>query len=268
MVYVDQEPDWGAIPVYEALFRGNSPQATATRLYYQCLDPSIELDGDKFADATDAVEEASAWEYQESGTSIAEKLSIRADKMYRTFNSLSGGEQRRVGLAAALLMQPQILLLDEPTNHLDIDALDWLAGYLKPGGNRDMAVLLVTHDRFFLEKVCSEIVELDRASIYRYPGSYAKYLELKEARLVAEDGETGRARTKLRREAEWMKKQPRARQAKSKARQDQFYELVDKAKGRSPGAKALELATPEEKEKQKRLGGVVAEFKAAVRLSC
>jgi ATP-binding cassette subfamily F protein uup len=195
---------------------------------------------------------------------IAEKLNIRQDKMYRAFSSLSGGEQRRVGLSAALLQEPRILLLDEPTNHLDIDALDWLVDYLKPGGkDRDMALLLVTHDRFFLEKVCSEIVELDRASLYRYPGSYAKYLELKESRLVAEDAETSRARTKLRRESEWMKKQPRARQAKSKARQDQFYELLDKAKGRSSNTKALELATPEEKERQKRLGGVVAEFRGA-----
>ena len=209
------------------------------------------------------MEEANAWDYQERGTSIAEKLNIRADKMYRRFSSLSGGEQRRVGLSRALLLAPQVLLLDEPTNHLDIDALDWLADYLKPGGkDKDMALLLVTHDRFFLERVCSEIVELDRAALYRYPGSYSRYLELKEARLVAEDAETSRARTKLRRESEWMKKQPRARQAKSKARQAQFYELVDQSKGRAV-TRALELSTPEEKERQKRLGGVVAEIRSA-----
>lgn len=143
-----------------------------------------------------------------------------------------------------------------------------------------MAMLLVTHDRYhhqlqhqnqhyyylyryFLERVCSEIIEIDRASLYRYPGNYMRFLELKAARIAAEDADADRARTKLRKESEWMAKQPRARQAKSKARQDQFYDLVEKAKGRGPDAKALSLVTDEEKERQKRLGGVVAEFKAA-----
>lgn len=107
------------------------------------------------------------------------------------------------------------------------------------------------------------VVELDRGSIFRYPCNYGKYLELKAARLAAEDAETERARTKLRRESEWMARQPKARQAKSRARENAFYELVDKAKGRSPDSKALELATPEEKAKQKRLGGVVAKFRNA-----
>lgn len=116
--------------------------------------------------------------------------------LYRDVSSLSGGEKKRVGLAGALLKQPDVLLLDEPTNHLDIDALEWLADYLKPGGgqgkDKDMAMLLVTHDRFFLEKACSEIIELDRASIYRYPGNYLRYLDLKESRLNAEDAEADR----------------------------------------------------------------------------
>ena len=126
------------------------------------------------------------------------------------------------------------------TAQLDIDALDWLADYLRPGGlkeNKDMAILLVTHDRFFLERVCSEIVELDRGSIFRYPCNYGKYLDLKASRLAAEDAETDRARTKLRRESEWMARQPKARQAKSRARENAFYELVDKAKGRSADLK-------------------------------
>ena len=145
--------------------------------------------------------------------------------------------------------------------------MEWLSEYLKPGGgqgkDKDMAMLLVTHDRHFLEKSCSEIFELDRASIYRYPGNYVRYLQLKEERLDAEDAEAERARTKLRREKEWMARQPQGRQAKSKARQDQFYELVDKAKKRE-ATKKIELITPEEKENQKRLGGIVAEFKKAV----
>lgn len=176
---------------------------------------------------------------------------------------MSGGERKRVGLSAALLLQPDILLLDEPTNHLDVDALEWLADFLKPGGrDKDMTMLLVTHDRYFLERVCSEIVELDRAQLYRYPGNYTRYIELKASRLAAEDAETERARIKLRRESEWMAKQPRARQAKSKVREEQFYELVEKAKGQK-ATQTVDFASPEEKERQKRLGGVVAEFRGA-----
>ena len=164
VIYVDQEPDWGDIFVYEALFSGTDKKADSTRRYFKALDPSAEMDADAFTDATDAMESSSAWDYQEQGLNIAEKLNIQNDKMYRLVNSLSGGEKKRVGLSAALLKQPDILLLDEPTNHLDIDALEFLADYLKPGGkDKDMAMLLVTHDRFFLERVCTEIVELDRA---------------------------------------------------------------------------------------------------------
>jgi len=263
VIYVDQEPAWApSLSAYEALFGGVSAEAKATRLYFAALAP--EADESLLAPATDMVENANAWDYQSRGLTLAERLNIKSDKLYRAVSTLSGGERKRLGLAAALLKQPDVLLLDEPTNHLDIDALEWLADFLKPGGrDKDMAVLLVTHDRFFLERACSEIVELDRASVYRYPGNYLRYLELKEARIVAEDAEADRAKTKLRRESEWMAKQPRARQAKSKARQDQFYELVSKAKGRGPDQKAIELVTQEEKDAQKRLGGVVVEFKGA-----
>eukprot|EP01041_Mallomonas_annulata_P006571 gene6571-13295_t len=263
VVYVDQEPEWGNVKVYNALFSGDDKMAKATRLYYESLAMGDEMDGDVFSQATDAMEEAQAWDYQTLGLTISERLNIGPDMLNRDVSTLSGGERKRVGLANALLRQPDVILLDEPTNHLDMEALEWLSDYLRPGKDKDMTMLLVTHDRYFLEKVCSEVLELDRAAIYRYPGNYAKYLELKEARLQAEDAETDRARTKLRREKEWMVKQPRARQAKSKARQDQFYELVERSKGRTPDARSLELATPEEKDRQTRLGGVVAEFSKA-----
>ena len=262
VVYVDQEPDWKNMLVYEALFSGSSPEAIATRMYMKSMEPGIE-DDELLGKALEKMEESKAWDYQTQGFTIAEKLNINNDFMYKDVNILSGGEKKRVGLSAALLMQPDVLLLDEPTNHLDADALDWLSDYLKPGGkDKDMTMLLVTHDRYFLERTCSEIVELDRSSLYRYPGNYGKYLELKNERLAAEDAESERARIKLRRESEWMAKQPRARQAKSKARQSQFYELVDAAQKRVEQQK-VDLANPDEIAKQKRLGGVVVEFKNA-----
>ena len=260
VVYVDQEPDWKNIMVYEALFSGNSPEAIATRMYMKSMEPGVE-DDELLGKALEKMEESKAWDYQTQGFTIAEKLNINNDFMYKDVNILSGGEKKRVGLSAALLMQPDVLLLDEPTNHLDADALDWLSDYLKPGGkDKDMTMLLVTHDRYFLERTCAEIVELDRSSLYRYPGNYARYLELKNDRLAAEDAESERARIKLRRESEWMAKQPRARQAKSKARQAQFYELVDASQKRVEQQK-VDLSNPDEIAKQKRLGGVVVEFK-------
>ena len=270
IIYVDQEPEWApTLKVFAALFAGSDPSSVGQRLYWEALDPATPNADDLLLKATEMIEAANAWEFGEDALLYAEKLNIDAKFMYRNVGDLSGGERKRVALASALSKNPDILLLDEPTNHLDMDALEWLAGFLKPGsggGNakhKDMAVLFVTHDRYFLEKACSEIIELDRSQVYRYGGSYTKYLELKQARLVAEDAEVDRARTKLRREAEWMAKQPRARQAKSKARQAQFYELVGTAKGRSADLKPLELMSDEEKANQKRLGGVVAEFKEA-----
>ena len=119
VVYVDQEPDWGSIMVFEALFNGNSPQAIATRLYCKLLDPkeSDNFDDNHFAEVTDKMESANAWEYQDSGMSIAERLNIPNEYMYRNVNTLSGGERKRVGLAAALLKQPDVLLLDEVNRH-------------------------------------------------------------------------------------------------------------------------------------------------------
>lgn len=263
VIYVDQEPKWTGMAVYEALFEGDSAVSKTLRTYYKVMNPDIELDSDQFMAASELMEENQGWEYQDLALDITKKLNIPEAYLYRDVDTLSGGERKRVGLSSALLKQPDVLLLDEPTNHLDADALDWLADYLRPGGkDKEMAMLLVTHDRFFLERTCSEIIELDRANLYRYPGNYQKYLELKAERLNAEDADSARAKTKLRREAEWMAKQPQGRQRKSKARQDQFYELVDKAKAREVATK-VEFNSDEEKKAQKRLGGVVSEFRKA-----
>jgi ATP-binding cassette subfamily F protein uup len=184
VVFVEQDREWGDKSVYEALYDGSSVQAAAARAYTLALMPENMEDIDMLTKATDLMEEASAWDYQAKGADIAANLNIGAEYMYRKLRDMSGGEKKRVSLASALLLSPDVLLLDEPTNHLDIDALDWLGEYLQPGAreNKDLAVLLVTHDRHFLEKVCSDMVELDRGGLYRYSGNYASYLEQKAAR--------------------------------------------------------------------------------------
>lgn len=289
VVYVDQEPDWPAeLLAFEALFadagtRGTSQQVTdmarAVREYMMAQTPEAErMESyiDMLTKATDLMEEHDAWTYMDSGLSIVKRLNV--DMLYRKVSTMSGGERKRLGLAAALVRKPDVLLLDEPTNHLDVDALEWLAAFLgstEGGGgsqaaaaDKSMSVLLVTHDRHFLEQVCNEIIELDRASVHAYPGNYGRYLELKDERLRAEDADQDRAKTRLRKEREWMSKQPKARQAKSKARQEQFYALVDKATDKSKGsagagAGAVKLATKEEADKQQRLGGVVIDVRNA-----
>jgi ATP-binding cassette subfamily F protein uup len=162
-------------------------------------------------------------------------------------SSLSGGERKRVALAAALVQEPDILILDEPTNHLDLAAIRWLSELIKE--KRKMTLLTVTHDRAFLEEVCNSILELDRGSFYTYEGSYATYLQRKEERLANEDQAFKEAKAKYKRELEWMRRQPQARETKQKARIEAFYKLEKSTKPRVKDP-ALELA-----EGQRRLGG-------------
>jgi ATP-binding cassette subfamily F protein uup len=197
--YVEQDPSYSkGTLVHECVFGGKTPQAEAVRRYLRASQPAaMEADFDAFTAATEGMEDASAWDYEAQGQEIASSLGVGGDFLLREVQGLSGGETKRVALAAALLEEPELLLLDEPTNHLDMDALEWLADFLKPGKFKDMSILLVTHDRYFLQRVCKEIFELDRGLIHRYDCDYSTYLEQKAARLAAEDAEADRARTKV-----------------------------------------------------------------------
>ncbi len=261
VVYVEQEPfaNYKGRMVYEALFSGDDNKNRAVRLYMKLSDPNGDMDMDEFSAASEAMETHEAWDHQSSGLSIAESLNIDSTFLYRDVSTLSGGERKRCALSNALLRDGDVLLLDEPTNHLDIDCLEFLGDYLKPGGrNKDMSLLLVTHDRFFLEKVCDKIVELDRSNVYEYPCSYNTYLEMKAERLAAEDADAERARTKLRKEREWMSRQPQGRQAKSRAREKAYYALEDRAiKRGSDGSVKLS-----EGSEAQRLGKSVIDFKS------
>ena len=142
------------------------------------------------------------------------------------FATLSGGQKKRIALAACLAEKPDILILDEPTNHLDIKTIEWLENQLSRG---KQTVIIVTHDRYFLERVCSTIVEIDRQNIYSYPGNYSKYIELRKQRIDAMSSELDKVRNILRKEQDWMSRQPQARAGKAKYRIDKFYELKEKS---------------------------------------
>ena len=158
---------------------------------------------------------------------VLTQLKIR--DLYQPMRQLSGGQQKRVALANVLLTDPDLLILDEPTNHLDLDMIEWLEGYLARG-NRTL--LMVTHDRFFLDRVCNSILELDNHTLYAYRGNYAYYLEKRQHRIDVARAEIIRANNLYRRELEWMRRQPQARGHKARYREEAFYELQQKARQR------------------------------------
>ena len=158
---------------------------------------------------------------------VLTQLKIR--DLNQPMGQLSGGQQKRVALANVLITEPDLLILDEPTNHLDLEMIEWLEGFLSRGNK---TLLMVTHDRFFLDRVCSVIIELDDRTVYTYRGNYAYYLEKRQERIDNKRAEIERANNLYRTELEWMRRQPQARGHKAKYREDAFYELEKVAKQR------------------------------------
>ena len=164
------------------------------------------------------------WEYENRIKQILSRLKL--PDFNKRIDSLSGGQRKRVALAKTLINEPDFLILDEPTNHLDIEMIEWLEEYLSRGS---VTLLMVTHDRYFLDRVCEEIIEIDNGSLYRYKGNYSYFLEKQQERKEIETLETEKARNLLRVESEWMRRMPKARTTKAKARIESFYELKEKA---------------------------------------
>lgn len=166
-----------------------------------------------------------AWDYEQRAKQILSQLKIT--NFDQKVEHLSGGQLKRVALANVLIDDPELIILDEPTNHLDLEMTEWLEGYLS---RANISILMVTHDRYFLDRVCNEIIEIDRQQIYQYKGNYSYYLEKRQERMEAMNTEMERANNLLRKELEWMRRQPQARGTKAKYRIDAFYELEKKAK--------------------------------------
>lgn len=224
--YLKQLPQFEPhLSVMDTCLIGDDDQSKAIRQYENAL---IEGNNEEMTKAIQAMDLASAWDYEERFKQILSQLKI--DDFKQRISELSGGQIKRVALAKILISNPQFLILDEPTNHLDIDMIEWLEAYLT---RSRMTILMVTHDRYFLDKICSKILELDQKSIYGYDGNYNYYLEKRAERIDAQNAAVEKARNLLRTEIEWMRRQPQARAHKAQYRIDAFYDLKERAQNRN-----------------------------------
>jgi ABC transport system ATP-binding/permease protein len=216
---------------------------------------SEDTDPEKLSAAIIRMDELNAWDFDTKVKQVLDKLNIH--HLQQPVNKLSGGQRKRVALAKTLIdigfeHKHVLLVMDEPTNHLDVEMVEWLEHYVD---KENVTLLLVTHDRYFLDTVCNEIWELDGSNMYVYKGDYENYLEKKAARIENELASIDKARNTYRKELEWMRKQPKARTTKSKSRQDNFYEVEKKAKQK------IEDEQLQLQMKMNRLGGKVIELK-------
>ena len=219
--YLEQVPSFqSSKSVIDTCIEGDEPLAIAVRNYEHALHNG---NSDAMTAAIQEMDNCKAWDYEDRFKQILSMLKIT--DINQPIEQLSGGQIKRVALAKILINEPNLLILDEPTNHLDIDMIEWLENYLSR--NR-MAILIVTHDRYFLDKVCNKIVEIDNEKVYSYNGKYNYFLEKRIERLDAQNAELARAKNLYRTELEWMRRQPQARGSKARYRINAFHELQDK----------------------------------------
>jgi|TARA_B110000046_G_scaffold65298_1_gene72794 ATP-binding cassette subfamily F protein uup len=246
--FLSQDPNFDPeLSIWDAVFQSDNPILKAIREYEDCIEHAIE--GERFQNALDKIEELEAWDHEVRVKSILSELKV--DNFDTQIKSLSGGQVKRLALAKVLIDQPDFLILDEPTNHLDLEMIEWLEKFLV---SEKLTLLMVTHDRYFLENVCNVILEMDDRGLYTYKGNYSYFLEKREERKQIEQSGIEKAKNLYRKELDWMRRQPKARSTKSKARIDSFYGVEEQAKKRTD-EKEVELEFNME-----RLGSKILEF--------
>jgi ATP-binding cassette subfamily F protein uup len=253
--YLDQDPDFPAnVSIQEAIFSSDTPVINAIKEYELAVELSQHNHDDvnalKLEKAIAQMDSLKAWDYEVKIKEVLSKLDIH--HLNQNIDSLSGGQRKRVALAKLIIDEPQLIIMDEPTNHLDLDMIEWMEGYLQ---RSDISLLLVTHDRYFLDRVCTEIIELDNQTLYRYKGNYSYFIEKKAEREFNESREIDKARNLMRKELEWIRKMPKARGTKSKSRVSAFYDLKEKASQKT-SEQDLQLNV-----KMSRIGGKILELK-------
>lgn len=253
--FLEQEPFFNDDDsIIDHIFMMQTPQMLAVKEYERLQsihDTDPNSDNEKLLqDAITEMEDVKAWDIDARVKTVLGKLGLH--HIHQSIKTLSGGQKRRVALAQLLIEAPDLIFMDEPTNHLDVEMVEWLEGYLS---RQNITLLLVTHDRYFLDRVCDEIIELDNEQLYRYRGSYHYFLEKKAEREFNQSREVDKAKQLLKKELAWMRKQPKARTTKSKSRIDNYYDIEKKA-SQEKQEQALELSI-----KMSRVGGKVLELK-------
>ena len=253
VILFEQDPSFDEnSSILDNIFSHDHPTINAIKKFESAEESK---DAELITKAIVEMDEKNAWDFDSNVKQILSKLNIH--QLDQPVNKLSGGQRKRIALAKTLIdigfdQQHCLLIMDEPTNHLDVEMVEWLENYLD---RESTTLLLVTHDRYFLDNVCNEIWELDNENIYTYKGDYENYIEKKAARIESESATIDKARNTYRKELEWMRKQPKARTTKSKSRQDAFYDIEKIAKQKIED-KQIELQL-----KMNRMGGKVVEMK-------
>jgi ABC transport system ATP-binding/permease protein len=226
MAFLSQEPTLqDELTIEESIFASDNEILKVIQNYEKALENPD--DEENYQKAFEKMDQYTAWDFETQYKQILFKLKLEDFKL--KVKSLSGGQKKRLALAIILISRPDLLILDEPTNHLDLEMIEWLENYF---AKENITLFMVTHDRFFLERVCNEILELDNGKLYTYKGNYSYYLNKKEERIAAENASIDKAQNLFVKELEWMRRQPKARTTKSKSRQDDFYVIKEKASSR------------------------------------
>ena len=252
---LDQEPDFDSkLNIQECINENNSKQLKAIKKYQEALKIQSENYNQNsqkvFDEAAQKMDELNAWNYENNLKQILNKFKL--NDLTKKITQLSGGEKKRMALAILLLDNPELLILDEPTNHLDVDMIEWLEKYLQ---QQNITLLMVTHDRYFLDRVCNHILELEGGKLYHHKGNYSYFIEKRTEREQVFDVELSKANKLMKKELDWIRRSPKARTTKSKSRVNNFEKIKKKA---SKGSKKQDLKL---EIKMSRIGGKILELK-------
>ncbi len=252
--FLEQSPELdGSLTIDQLILSANTPVIDVIQRYEKALEDHSSMQTDETAgileEATNEMDHANAWDYERRLKQLLDLF--RITNTSQMVGSLSGGEKKRLALALVLLDEPELLILDEPTNHLDIDMIEWLENYLSTA---NLTLLMVTHDRYFLDRVCNRIMELSQGQLYQYQGNYELFLQKRAEREENRRVESEKATQLMKKELEWLRRMPKARTSKSKSRIDAFDGIREKARLEAgPGELRLQVKSP-------RLGGKILEI--------